>query len=129
MTAATMTPLFPGCPLPGCLNIVTAEGEVCAECVTVLGPYLRPVDLAPADTKAPGQAAQEFPTPDPAAPVLADAPDEWRRNQQCWCCEERRTCHADPQHPDRMICRTCEAIPVPGPARTAGLPQEAEAGR
>ncbi len=51
----------------------------------------------------------------PAASQVAaarDASPEYRRNQLCWVCEERRTCRLDPgRHSEvRWICRTCEAI-------------------
>jgi hypothetical protein len=72
-----------------------------------------------------------IPLPEPAVAAPAAGPDpqarppattqtdpapgaspEYKRNQLCWVCEERRTCRVDPDRlPEvRWICRTCEAI-------------------
>ena len=61
-----------------------------------------------APTAEPGPQAQP-PTAARAA-AARDASPEYKRNQLCWACEERRTCRPDPDHPGRWICRTCEAI-------------------
>ena len=56
----------------------------------------------------PGPQAQP---PTAARPAAArDASPEYKRNQLCWVCEERRVCRPDPDHSGRRICRTCEAI-------------------
>jgi hypothetical protein len=46
------------------------------------------------------------------AAAARDADPEYRRNQLCWVCEERRSCRLDPdRHPEvRWICKTCETI-------------------
>jgi hypothetical protein len=59
----------------------------------------------------------------PAA-VLAEAiareapppgmPGEWRRNQKCWCCEERRACRQDPDSPHGWDQQVMRGHPVTG---------------
>jgi hypothetical protein len=109
---SVLAPLFPDCPMPGCQNIVSGPREVCTASLTAFGPYLRPVSdtlSAEALSEASAGAGRCAPQHDQPAARPAAA-EQWRPNQVCWCGEERRTCHLDPQNPDRMICRTCEAI-------------------
>jgi hypothetical protein len=104
--------LFPDCPLPGCHNVVSDPHEVCGQCLDAFGPYLRPV--APLASPA-GQ--RPAPSAVPAGRVtpaqrdhVAAAAVEWKRNQVCWCCEERRTCRQDPDSSNGWICKQCLEI-------------------
>jgi hypothetical protein len=118
--APTELVLFPFCPVPGCSALVEDPREVCAGCVAAFGPYLRPGSADPTAAEFAEAIAERDRTvaellADRYAPSADEVPqagpgDEWRRNQQCWCCEERRTCRADTDHRDRWICKTCEAI-------------------
>ena len=38
----------------------------------------------------------------------ASAAVEWRANQRCWLCEERRRCRRDEMHLSRRVCRDCD---------------------
>jgi len=68
----------------------------------------------------PAEAAPEAPPdlqarPPAAVRLPAAAPDpgpEYKRNQLCWACEQRRMCRPDPGRlPEiRWICKTCEQI-------------------
>jgi hypothetical protein len=113
--------LFGECPLPGCRNPVGDPGQPCGECLAAFGGYLRDTGL---DRPA-GEVAAELAERDRAVaavyaerramtPLPEAAPAEpetgWRRNQLCWCCEERRACRADPDQPARWICKTCAEI-------------------
>jgi len=121
MTGAVSTELvlFPFCPVPGCSALVEDPREVCAGCVAAFGPYLRPSSaetpaaefaeaIAERDRTVAELLAGQHARPAVAASVGPGV--EWRRNQLCWCCEERRACRADPDHRGRWICKTCEAI-------------------
>jgi len=104
--------LFPDCPLPGCHNVVSDPHEICGQCLDAFGPYLRPA--APKDppsgqhtATSATQAGQTGRTErEPAAPGAV----EWKRNQVCWCCEERRTCRQDPDSTNGWICNQCLEI-------------------
>jgi hypothetical protein len=114
--------LFGTCPIPACKNLVNDPREPCRECLEAFGPLLRQADgpapdpdaytaeIAQRDADVRALLAERrdmVPLPDPPAP----AEPAWKRNQLCWLCEQRRTCHPDPDHPDRWICRECEALP------------------
>jgi hypothetical protein len=111
--------LFATCPVTGCKNLVGDPGEVCAECLQVFGPYLRPArdtspagELTAAAARSEAQAAEVLAARRELAALGATTvavADEWRNNQQCGCCEERRTCHIDPASPNGWICKSCEA--------------------
>jgi hypothetical protein len=109
--------LFSVCPVPICSNPVD-DGELCAECLALIGDGLiRRVE-------APGQPAAEAPvTLDDARRQLAgqlavesrraaaqESGDAWKPGQRCWVCEQRRSCRLDPGQRGEWICRECEAI-------------------
>ena len=50
------------------------------------------------------------PLPEPAPAAAVEPEVEWRPNQTCWCCEERRKCRPDPDQPTRWICKDCLEI-------------------
>jgi hypothetical protein len=90
--------------------------------VAEFGPMLRQVatDLSEADLVAALAERDEavraiyrervgaVPLPEPGPEPLPGR--EEKRNQLCWCCEERRTCRRDLDDPDRWICKSCEAV-------------------
>jgi hypothetical protein len=107
-----ITGLIPtiGCPVPVCRNPVDDPRQVCRSCQIAFGDYLRPAITPPA---AEDFTAAEARSSRRLAEVMAErrAPaDEWRRNQECWCCEQRCSCRPDPDQPGRCICQNCEAI-------------------
>lgn len=121
----TALSLFATCPLAGCRNLTEHPDQPCRGCLALFGPHIqqtgqpqRPAEEAAADHAArDAEVAQvltarrglmPLPEPDPARPAVPEV--EWRANQTCWCCEERRKCRPDPDQPTRWICRTCLEI-------------------
>jgi hypothetical protein len=110
--------LFHGCPLPGCTGPTHDPREPCEDCKAAFGDYLRPPDaaaprptadqyaaqLADRDRETREATARQHAAPEPAV--------EWRRNQACWVCDQRRTCRHDLDYPDRWICRNCHEEPL-----------------
>ena len=109
--------MFPGCPLPGCDNPVTDPREICGPCQAAFGDMLRPVD-------EPTQTAEQFAAAitardEQVAAIHAERREiavanepEWKRNQLCWVCDQRRTCRLDSESRNGWICRECEATPA-----------------
>jgi hypothetical protein len=111
--------VIPECVLPGCRNKVDAVGEPCTECLdltTALGPLLRRVDgpaltekqIADRDAEVVEAYRQQ------QLVVLEEAPvdtREWKANQLCWMCGERRRCARMFRH-YRMEweCKACQEI-------------------
>ncbi len=97
--------LFADCVLPACNHPVIEAGEVCPDCRLAFGDLLRETEQ-PALT-AEQIATRDADTRDAYAAMARGQEGEKRRNQQCWICEERRTC-------TRMStgweCTTCAAI-------------------
>ncbi len=130
----TTPALFPTCPLPGCPNLTDDPWRPCAACLTAFGDWLRPAadpvseeDFAAAiaerDAAVRAALAKRRTLLTSTAvevgrsgagrrdPALAAADHaEWKRNQTCRCCEERRTCRADPDSPNGWICKKCLEI-------------------
>jgi hypothetical protein len=118
----TTPPLFAECILPGCCNPVDTALTACPECVTAFGPMLHQtaVEVA-AEEMAEAIAERDeavraiqrerllaFQPIGPAPEPRPEPAREEKRNQLCWCCEERRTCRIDLDDPNRWICKTCE---------------------
>jgi hypothetical protein len=107
--------LMPLCPL-NCGTPVPDPRQPCEECQAEFSANLRPAD--PDHT----QSVEEFVEAERTGrervlEVMAEraetviAAGGWRRNQRCWCCDEKRTCHPDPNHRgERWICKKCEEI-------------------
>lgn len=117
MTTAAALTLFSECPACG---YPVDDGEPCGQCAAMIDDgYLR--RAAPASLASPAAVAEVTAELERVADAQAmqaarerRAASEWRMNQLCWCCEERRKCHPDPDLPgasDRWICKDCEAIP------------------
>ena len=130
----TAPALFPTCPLPGCPNLTDDPRRPCAQCLAGFGDWLRPAadpvseeDFATAVAErdaavqailaerrtlaahtGAGRSHAEAGRRDPA-PAAADHAG-WKRNQRCWCCEERHTCRIDPDRPNGWICQKCQEI-------------------
>lgn len=115
--------LFSTCPLPGCDGPTADPAEPCEDCKKAFGDYMRRSDrltepavvvqqLAERDeaVKQAYAAQRAWPAiPKPAEPKLV----EWRPNQRCWVCEERRKCRLDPDRADeRWICKECIEVEV-----------------
>ena len=90
------------------------DGLACARCVGAWRPFIRAADGSPVSdgelaAALGGALVLEEPVPPPVEPAaLPVVPGvEWRANQVCWVCEERRKCRPDPDHPDRWICKNC----------------------
>src|SRR6266487_1861752 len=105
----TTPALFPTCTLPGCPNLTADPRRPCAECLTAFGDWLRPAagpaseaDFAAAvaerDAAVQAALAERRTLATHTTAGLDHA--EWKRGQTCWCCEERRTCRADPDIPN-----------------------------
>lgn len=128
MTSVTDAPLelFPTCPVQGCRNPVDDPRVPCGECQAAFGPRLQrtgavttieefTVAVEAADARVARVMAERY-APDAmqaetTSPELPQAlPDEWRRNQLCWCCEGRRTCRIAPGSMNGWICKTCLEI-------------------
>lgn len=127
--------LFSDCPLR-CGNLVDDPRRPCGECEVIFAGYIRPAAQSPTAEEAAAALTERdrevaaiyaerrtmTPLPGPAwtapvagpapAPAAGDGSTEYKRNQLCWCCGERRNCRPDPdQRPGiRWICRTCEVI-------------------
>lgn len=88
--------LFGVCPVPKCGNPVD-DDQPCGECVSLIdaGLIRRALDDVRRELAAQQLAKTERP--------------EYKPGQRCWVCEERRTCHRDPDQPGRWICKECEA--------------------
>lgn len=100
--------LFTDCAAPGCAGLVSEPGGLCPACLAELGAYVRRLPgpqprLAAAGDDVPATPAKE------ASPA---PPSEWRMNQRCWVCEERRKCRQDPSSRNGWICTDCLAIPA-----------------
>ena len=114
MTALT---LFTECPVPVCTNPVD-DGELCAECLALIGDGLirrveapdRPAAEAPVtlDDARRELARQQLATAERAA--AQDCGEPYKPGQRCWCCTELKTCRRDPEQREQWICRECEAI-------------------
>lgn len=123
MTAGLLA-LFGVC---SCGALTACPGVPCESCVATAREYIRRTDGAPAtdaelasllssgmDAAGPDETEPgAIPPADPAHPP-GQASAEWRANQLCWVCEQRRKCHPDPDFADgagkRWICKDCEAI-------------------
>lgn len=95
--------LFSTCPVPKCSNPVD-DGQPCAECASLIAaglirPAGQPMTLDDVRRELAGQQL-----------VKADRGEEYKANQQCWVCEQRRTCRPDPDQRGQWICKDCEAI-------------------
>jgi hypothetical protein len=102
--------LFAECVLPGCRELVAAAGEVCPGCVAAFGPRLRPVPDAepltePAIMDRDQAVAQHY--QDRRHSPAADDGREWKSNQSCWMCEQRRRCARTDQG---WECRDCLTV-------------------
>ena len=95
-------PLFYDCPVSACVGLVGDPRTVCGGCLAAFGPYLRPVAHEPAPAEPVKQARK------PKKRATQEV--EWRRNQRCWVCEQRRSCREDPDSSNGWICRKCLAI-------------------
>jgi len=104
-------------PSPQPVSLEEATAMLAARDQDVAAIYAERRALTPLPgTAGPALAAR----PDPQAPPEAvhlpaadpDPGPEYKRNQLCWVCEERRMCRPDPDRlPEaRWICRTCEQI-------------------
>ena len=101
------------CPVAGCAHPVADPRRPCEECRAVFGDMLRELGA-----ERPARSAEAVVT----APAARDAAlrsvhvewreasgaVEWRANQRCWLCEERRRCRRDPTHHSRWVCRDCD---------------------
>jgi hypothetical protein len=107
--------LFAVWPLPGCRVPVDDPREPCEDCKTAFGSMLRQgeqhtgaaeyaAELAGRDAAAQGALVARH-----GAGVVPEPAIEWRSNQLCWLCDQRRKCRADPDHEGRWICRECAA--------------------
>lgn len=89
------TQLFAKCVLPGCRELVAAAGEVCPDCLASFGPLLRQVPDAEPLTNAQiedrDQAVAQHYHERRDSPAAQDG-REWKSNQLCWMCEQRRRC-------------------------------------
>jgi hypothetical protein len=104
--------LFATCVLPGCRDLVEDAGDVCPCCVAAFGTLLRQVpeaerlnaeQIAERDQVV-QQLYRERRTSEPAA---ASDEREWKPNQLCWLCEQRRLC-TPAEH--GWECRTCLTV-------------------
>ena len=101
------------CPVAGCEHPVADPRLPCEECRRVFGDMLREVG-----PEQPAQSAQVAVTALAARDAAlrsvyaewqeASAAVEWRANQRCWLCEERRRCRRDPMQLSRWVCRDCD---------------------
>ena len=114
---ATAPRLFAICPLPGCATLVADPRQPCPGCREAFGPFLQPArepvaveDFLSAQAASDQRVAALYATRALQLPTSTAAVGEWRRNQICWVCEERRSCKPDPDRTDRLICRACLAI-------------------
>lgn len=87
--------------------------EPCPECQEIFGPMLQPSRGEPVsaehfadvvaerdrDTAQAYRAMREI-------AAVAEAV-EWKLNQLCWVCEERRKCRPDDHQGGAMICKPC----------------------
>jgi hypothetical protein len=113
---------------PACHQPSAADGLACPACVEAARPFIRRADgTAPADAEIAALLGEvdpdgpESPLAGDTAPVVerpasvVEAPGppavpERKQNQQCWVCEERRTCTPDPDNPGRWICGACREL-------------------
>jgi hypothetical protein len=110
MTPYGVVSMFATCALPGCPTPVIEWGQVCPDCVTACGPYLRPArDGQPPLTEAvlterdAAVAAAHRMQQDATSAATQDR----KPNQRCWLCEERRTCT---RAPNGWECGSCRQI-------------------
>jgi hypothetical protein len=107
--------LFGWCP---CGGLSPAEGLACDRCVAAWRPYIRHVSgRIPADAELAlvlGEASALLSAEVATAvrPASREAAPEWRLNQRCWCCAERRKCRPDPEMPGHWICPRCADLPA-----------------
>ncbi len=106
--------LFPTCPVFGCTNLVGDPREVCGECHTIFGDYLQPATgpapSAEAFAVTIGQSDRRIQEV-MAERRLVTTAAEWRGNQRCWVCEERRACREELIGVERRwVCRSCEDL-------------------
>jgi hypothetical protein len=104
--------LFATCVLPGCPDLVEAAGDPCPSCVAAFGTLLRQVpdaELLSAEQIAErDQAVQQHYRDRRTIPLPAGADDrEWKPNQLCWLCEQRRLCTRTGQG---WECRACLTV-------------------
>ena len=122
--------LFATCPVPACRQPVSDPREVCGDCLAAFGEHLRPsaTEMSAEDFAAVLEAgsqrvaevlAERRVMPQPSLAEAAEYLDargrrpepERKRNQRCWCCEERRTCTRDLSSlAERWICDACAVI-------------------
>jgi len=102
--------VIPRCVLPGCSNQVDVVGMPCAECLdltTALGPLLRRVDGPAMTEEAIAERDAEVAEAYRQQQLVVADDREWKANQRCWLCEERRRCARTPQG---WECSTCQEI-------------------
>jgi hypothetical protein len=101
--------LFAECVLPGCRELVAAAGDVGPDCLAAFGPLLRQVPdaepLTAEQVEDRDQAvAQHYQGRNASA---AQDGREWKSNQLCWMCEQRRRCTQTDQG---WECRHCLTV-------------------
>ncbi|GAB89073.1 hypothetical protein [Gordonia rhizosphera] len=108
--------LFPDCPLPGCVNPTTRQGQPCPGCLHSFGDYLAHTPGGQPLT-APAQADRDHATRAAYRTQLditavertlaISAGQQAKPGQTCWLCTERRACiRVD----GRWECRDCTTI-------------------
>jgi hypothetical protein len=102
--------LFVECVLPGCRELVAAAGEPCDGCLTAFGPLLQQApDAAPLteqDINDRDQAVAQHYQDRRDSPAAEDG-RQWKTNQLCWMCEQRRRCARTDQG---WECRHCQSV-------------------
>jgi hypothetical protein len=117
--------LWPTCPLANCPNPTSEAGQPCDECIALFGDHLRPtgqpVPVSFEERMRQGdlevrriltQRREMEPLPQTPPPPAAE---EWKMNQLCWVCEQRRKCRRDtisdyPGREPQWICGICEKV-------------------
>ena len=100
------------CPVAGCESPVADPRRPCDECLETFGDMLREVSVEEQEQGIEEAAATLAERDAAVRSVYAERREdsagiEWRANQCCWRCEERRRCRRDPTYPERWVCRDC----------------------
>lgn len=112
------------CVLPACGNTAPAQDQPCSECAAAWGPFLRPrlSERSPADAQpilchitdrsaaagdlnATSIAVARAASAGNHPAMTAKPPNERKRNQRCWLCEEKHTCTKEPNGWECDHCR------------------------